>query len=958
MRTTTSASNLIGGVSQQPAVLRLPNQAEEQINFYPSPIQGLTRRNPLEHVDFLSLDSSPAFYHWINRDSQERYLCVLQEGVSTPEIRVFDLAGTEYPVFADSYAYLVPNGVPFSPELYRAVTVADYTFLVNRSRTVQMDNSVLDDVDNVAGRGYVQIVQGNYSSKYQITVGYETGPNKAEIFTIHTWNGDDQDTANDAVQSRWQVWFGATFSGGFWTIGTPGQNWTLDYNKNLSGGSPVADSTTVQAPAALAGTGSVTFDGAALETWITDFVSQFVDDIAGNGSLKVANFKIHGSTVYFEILGNQTGTFNVSPSFSAIAAGGNWSLTELASVNDAKFTSIGTSDLANEFAKKINASANLIAKSFGSTIQITSKVYPLDRLDVEDSFGDGGMRAVNRKAQTFADLPTIAKQGYGVLVEGNAGAEEDDYWVRFKANDTGTSVTGSQGVWEEGTPLYPSTAFGVLSRAFLPLNMPHTLVRKQDDGAGTVTGIPDQVYFEFANGEWEQRDVGDPTTNPNPSFVGQKLEDLFFYKNRLGFISGDRVIMSEAGRYFNFWRTTVRSLLDSAPIDVTASHVKAVTLKHAVPSQDNLVLFSDRAQLALSSDRLLSPKTVAIDPVSDFEVALTVRPVNLETSILFARKRGQYSSLVQFYRQDEVSYNGQELTQAVPSYILGDVSALAFCESEKVIAVVTSSGGALYLFNYAISGGQYVQQAWHKFIPSSGQIRAAQFYEDTLYLVLERVEGLFLEKLSFSTSARDDDSTFQVRIDRRIKDTDLLSAIYDEDSKTTTLELPYDLEGVPVVATRADGDGSGGVSVAVASSPDPSHVVLAGDWTDRSLWIGESYESRLTFSTITLKKAGQQGMELVIGEHIQLLNGKLVFEKSGFFRTTVTPFLRDPVHQDFTGPGLSTLQSQVEESLLEDGVFKFSIMGKNQDTTIEVSSSSPLPCSLLTAEWTLNYHSR
>jgi len=47
-------SNLFGGVSQQPAGIRLDNQCEEMINAYPSITDGLVKRPPTELISNLS----------------------------------------------------------------------------------------------------------------------------------------------------------------------------------------------------------------------------------------------------------------------------------------------------------------------------------------------------------------------------------------------------------------------------------------------------------------------------------------------------------------------------------------------------------------------------------------------------------------------------------------------------------------------------------------------------------------------------------------------------------------------------------------------------------------------------------------------------------------------------------------------------------------------------------------
>jgi hypothetical protein len=90
--------SLTGGVSQQPATVRLPSQAEEIKNAWLSVADGAGTRNPTEHIVKITSDNlSGAFLHTINRDTTERYLVVL-DGTS---VRVFDLDGNEKTVTPD-----------------------------------------------------------------------------------------------------------------------------------------------------------------------------------------------------------------------------------------------------------------------------------------------------------------------------------------------------------------------------------------------------------------------------------------------------------------------------------------------------------------------------------------------------------------------------------------------------------------------------------------------------------------------------------------------------------------------------------------------------------------------------------------------------------------------------------------------------------------------------------------
>lgn len=126
---------LFNGVSQQPATMRLPSQCEELVNGYPTVATGLGKRPSTQHLALLAGVSGDAFTHVIDRDSTERYLVVITDGTC----QVFDLAtGAAETVIDETTAdgYLdVPVGKT-ARETFQVVTLADYSFIVNKFVTV------------------------------------------------------------------------------------------------------------------------------------------------------------------------------------------------------------------------------------------------------------------------------------------------------------------------------------------------------------------------------------------------------------------------------------------------------------------------------------------------------------------------------------------------------------------------------------------------------------------------------------------------------------------------------------------------------------------------------------------------------------------------------------------------------------------------------------------------------
>ena len=130
-------SNLIGGVSQQPEVLRLENQATTQENGFSGVVEGLKKRPSTNYVAKISSSSlSNAFIHTINRDASERYIVVITNGA----IAVYTIDGVQKTVVAqtDATDYLASSNPRTE---FKCLTVNDYTYIINTNKTVAMDSA-------------------------------------------------------------------------------------------------------------------------------------------------------------------------------------------------------------------------------------------------------------------------------------------------------------------------------------------------------------------------------------------------------------------------------------------------------------------------------------------------------------------------------------------------------------------------------------------------------------------------------------------------------------------------------------------------------------------------------------------------------------------------------------------------------------------------------------------------
>lgn len=160
-----SVTNLIGGVSQQTDKLMFPNQVKEMKNYYPQPIDGVSKRPPLELISelFTNSESFNEFYfHSVFKDNEEYY--VILDGST---IKVFDFTGISKTVnFENNTTNYITTNTPQKD--LTAVTIGEYTFIVNKTKQVALKNDTYPNPYKNAALIFVR--QGDYSTDHKITV--------------------------------------------------------------------------------------------------------------------------------------------------------------------------------------------------------------------------------------------------------------------------------------------------------------------------------------------------------------------------------------------------------------------------------------------------------------------------------------------------------------------------------------------------------------------------------------------------------------------------------------------------------------------------------------------------------------------------------------------------------------------------------------------------------------------
>jgi len=599
-----------------------------------------------------------------------------------------------------------------------------------------------------------------------------------------------------------------------------------------------------------------------------------------------------------------------------------------------KTETIGAGIKAQLEAGGINPANGYTIQQNGSTLYVSHPTTEF-QANVSDSVGDTVLKLINRSVQRFTDLPAKAFPGFLVKVAGTNENAFDNYYVEY-FNETNNQFGG---VWRE-------SAKSAEDNTIDPNQMPHILVREAN---GT---------FTFKKADWKLRTVGDLDSVPFPSFVGRKINDVFFFRNRLGFLADENIVFSESGEFFNFFKKSAIQTVDTDMIDVAVSHIKVSILKHAVPFNESLLLFSDQTQFMLGKAELLTPRTTSVNQTTEFEANLTSKPVGAGTNVYFAQTRGAFSGVREYYVDGETETNdAADVTAHCPRYIPGKITRLAATSNEDMlVALSDATPSMIYLYRYYWSKGEKLQSSWSRWeLPEGSNILTLEFIESDMYLVIGRPDGTYIEVISLEAGRVDPGGTFAVNLDRRVSQ-DTATLVVQNVDDTTSITLPYLLDNDQAVEVISwydcDHCKPGQVIQIAERSVSGGKTVIKTAKPCTKFFVGLPYTFRYRFSTFLVREGAPGGGQQPVGEgRVQVRQLTLTYNQSGYFRTEVTLKNRQTYRYVFSGRVIGSLQNKLGAISIEEGLFKFPVQSKNDQVAIDVINDSFLPCAFLSAEW-------
>lgn len=264
--------------------------------------------------------------------------------------------------------------------------------------------------------------------------------------------------------------------------------------------------------------------------------------------------------------------------------------------------------------------------------------------------------------------------------------------------------------------------------------------------------VRDSRVIELKPAEWESANSGDSESNEDPSFLGKNITDIFFYNSRLGFSTEDTLVLSAIGEHTTFFRTTCSQTIESDRVDIQldSSRIGFSSINNVVSYDGKLFVNTASAQAVLSVNSSFELSTARLSQVSSYNLG-TNPPLPVNNSLYFATSGNNRTSIFSYDSIGNGLYEATNLTKHIPYYLEGNIERMTY--GDNVVAILLDDDRSkLYIQNRFSSGGQVLQNSWHRWeLPN--EIEYFEFKDGYIYL------------WTTVTDSEDSDYTFISRFD-------------------------------------------------------------------------------------------------------------------------------------------------------------------------------------------------
>jgi hypothetical protein len=763
--------SLIGGVSQQPDTIKAGSQLRVCDNYYPDTATGLTKRPGLRGIRKLTNAVDDGTWFPIFRDDEEKYIIQFSKAGA---LKIWSanngLQQTVNAVAAESIAYATHK----SADELQTLQINDYIFVLNRTKTVAVGTGTIGAQTPYA---FVTINTVVYSSTYTVTLDNATSFSYTTTHTTGSSQLNVADIVNNLVSSiNANISYVAQGIGNIIYVRRANN---ADFAISAVGGNTGTSLTAYkgsvtsvgQLPKQFINNLKIKVSGSA-ETgsddyWVIFKTSDNTSSGTGIWEETVAPgvvFDFNEETMPHVIIREANGTFTYRQLDEASAAGstGPTSVAGIVTAVVINGTTSGGHVVGEQFAVTGGTGNNLRLK--------VDKVQSIVNITTTAANSGTYVQQVQSSYNPFLFKPQNITTSYSWFVNGaqigttttpSLTSGNIVYTVNGSFQNISNQLRAGLTITTTTTGVIDAVSIVQAGQGYTATN----IVQNAAGDAFTITAVNtaplegDASRLNF----WKYREVGDNQTNPMPSFVGYPIDTISFYKNRIVFASRQNVICSQAGDYFNFFASTVITIVDSDPIDLSASTLKPIRLKHAIAAPQGLLLFGDNAQLLLSTTtEAFSPKTAEVNLLSTLSQTDRIAPLDIGSSYIFIEEGEKASSVYEMAITDaNIKPQSIELTRPLPTYIPAAILDMQVSQSAGTLAILSKQElSSLYLYRWFNLTGEQRIAGWFRWI-LPGEIQFFTFDHDILFVVTKHGSNYVLSKMSLLTDTPSESLLFE-----------------------------------------------------------------------------------------------------------------------------------------------------------------------------------------------------
>ena len=548
------------------------------------------------------------------------------------------------------------------------------------------------------------------------------------------------------------------------------------------------------------------------------------------------------------------------------------------------------------------------------------------------------MRVMQSSVNDVTKLPNQCKHGYIVKVANSRMADEDDYYLRFD----GENNRDGNGSWSECAK--PGIAKSLT-------NMPVVIQR-----TATTT-------FTVKQFTYQDRLVGDDVTNPLPTFVGQRINKVLFFRNRLAILSGENVITSRPGTLGtpDFFVESALTVSASDPIDISAASMFPSELFDGIEINTGLLVFSTNQQFLLSSDdTVLNPDTAKLRSVATFNYNKNIAPISLGTTVAYVDNSNKFS---RFNEMANVAREGEpsvvEVSKIVPTLLPKDIDLLTNSRENSIVLLGKTDSDVVFGYKYLNVADKRQQAAWFKWKLNNPLVY--HFIIDDEYFFLDSdyyLQSIKLIQADNDPSITQDDVDFLLHVDNH---TTVSGGSFNSTTNITTFTGVSWLNTVTtpnhdlvVIDTNTSASRVGRYAKPTVAG---TSFTVPGNWSGVTLTIGYIYPYQVKFPTFYPTKASGEKTAADVNSSLVLHRIKLHFGKIGLYETTLERVGKPNYTEVYESTELDEYDAS-DAPYLTEFIKTVPVYEKNTNVDITLTSSHPAPATLRALSWEGDYSPR